>query len=156
MRNQITTDVPAAAITQKAIGTCSRFLQTPNTAVNTGKIAETVAAWLAGTLWRARVVRIGNANTIPTAARHNRRTCLPAGSGYFPSRAQTNAIVPAPAPLANAINKGSNPCKASRALTKDKLKQSTPSEVKIHPSSSSFVRLSRTQRTNPLPLPLPP
>src|ERR1700726_2382011 len=99
MRNHTTTDVPAAAITQKAIGTCSRFLQTPNTAVNTGRMAETVAAWLAGTLCDEIVVKMGKANTIPTAARHSRRTCLPAGSGYFPVKTQTNAIVPAPAPL---------------------------------------------------------
>src|ERR1700726_2764155 len=159
MRNHTTTDVPAAAITQKAIGTCSRFLQTPNTAVNTGRMAQTVAAWLAGTLCSAIVVKIGKANTIPTAARPNRRTCRPAGNGYFPSRAQTNAIVPAPAPLANAINQGSNPRKASRALTNDRLKQSTPRNVEIHPSSSPFesedksclVRSLATRRDERIP-----
>ena len=148
MRNQTTTNVPAAAIAQKAIGTCSRLLQTPNTAVNTGRIAETVAAWLAGRLCSAIVVKIGKTNTIPTAARHNRRTCLPAGSGYFPSRAQTNAIVPAPAPLANAINQGSNPRKA-RHTHKRQTETKHAQKLKIHPSSSAFVRFNRTSEDKP-------
>jgi hypothetical protein len=150
IKYQATTAVPAAAITQNNTGTGSCFRQTPKTAVNSGKIAATVAAWLAGALCNATAVRIGKIKTMPTAAKHNRNTCLLDGTRYFPRTAQRNAIVPAPAPLAKAMKKGSNPRSASRALTKDRLKQSTPREVKIQPSNScrdlpsSFVRLSRT------------
>jgi hypothetical protein len=99
-------------------------------------MAPIVAAWLAGTLRNAIVVSIGKTNTIPIAAKQIRAICLLVGNGYFPASIQPVAIIPAPTALARAINPGSNPPNARRAVTNDKLKQTTPIVVKIQPCNS--------------------
>src|SRR5208283_3356419 len=77
---QITTNVPKPAKSQNDIGAFSGFRKEPKTAVNNGNIAAIVAAWLAGTLCSATVVKIGKMKTMPTAAMNNRRICFELGN----------------------------------------------------------------------------